>query len=397
MTDDEPHDENVQKQNGKPSSDRNENGQGHTDQKAAEWTDGDNVPFFRPAPVNPDEKAKNDCFFDSCVTKTCWHCYLIKHFKEKHCLIRSDQRPGLGTQRSPKYLTVCPTDWPFNHNSRTSCRFCDNIIGLTTVLGQREHESPAICSLCWAYLPTRRDPATHITQKTCKKNGTFPRKLALIWRMYADTLRIPGADKISRFVLVGQTAYAENERVARLMKQEPHKREQAQIEPRKLRPLAPKPQPLPLPQAYPFPHPATSHSIARPCRQYAPLTPSPDIATLPLHSPAAPAQLPTPEATPEATPPPVDYVTPSSSAVAAESMARSIDRLAGAVSDLTEANKRLLREVRMRDEHIRDLRAERRRSLSPCLGSRSASCLRSRSTRLRLTRSLSPCSGREGA
>ncbi|KAL2189594.1 hypothetical protein L209DRAFT_740333 [Thermothelomyces heterothallicus CBS 203.75] len=121
-----------------------------------EGSDDDRVPFFKAAFADPDDKGENDYFFESCIT-----------------------RAG-GTQ----YLLA-------------------------------GHESPAICSFCWTYLPTRHDLVTHINQRPCRSNEMFSGKLALIRHLYAETIRLPGADAISRAAAEQREAHAELERAAR--------------------------------------------------------------------------------------------------------------------------------------------------------------------------------------
>ncbi|KAK3292346.1 uncharacterized protein B0H64DRAFT_467139 [Chaetomium fimeti] len=396
----EPYVENIQEQNGTPSANGNANGQRHPDQKAPVRKGGDNVPFLKHPPENPDERAQKDCLFHLCRATSGRYYFFIN----KHCFIRGEREPVASIPKSPKYFTVCPTDWPFNHNSSSSCGSCKTITGLTAVLGQPRHESPSICSICWAYLPTRRDLIRHATQEICRRNVVFRPRLALIWRMYADALRIPGADEISHSTAKERKVRAEAASVARRGKQESH--DQAQNELRELPPLEPEPQPPQIPQAFPPSYPkATPHLPPQPCfpqHTTPPPTPPPLVIALSSSPPTAGAGAaaggggavappPTPVSTPEPTPPPpppaeraippwplvgdhaihaVPPVPPTTTAET-ETLARSVDRLTGVVSDLAEANKRLLREVRVRDERIRELlcagmemEMERRRVLS---------------------------------
>ncbi|KAL2177255.1 uncharacterized protein P884DRAFT_300163 [Thermothelomyces heterothallicus CBS 202.75] len=128
-----------------------------------EGSDDDRVPFFKAAFADPDDKGENDYFFESCITRAGG---TQKQFRDKHGLIRSDQgRQEGGRRKSPKYLTLCPTDWPFTHNYRS--------------------------------------------------NEMFSGKLALIRHLYAETIRLPGADAISRAAAEQREAHAELERAAR--------------------------------------------------------------------------------------------------------------------------------------------------------------------------------------
>jgi Wiskott-Aldrich syndrome protein len=139
-----------------------------------------------------------------------------KHLRDKHGLVRGDQgRLEGGKRKAPKYLTLCPTNWPFKHNSSSSCQACGDIGGVITVLDQRDHEGPSICSFCWTYLPTRRDLVAHVDQGPCRSNEGFPNKVAYVRHLYAETLCIPGAEEISRAAAGQRQAHAEAERAAR--------------------------------------------------------------------------------------------------------------------------------------------------------------------------------------
>lgn len=142
-----------------------------------------------------------------------------KHLQGKHGLVRAEQgREEGGRYKKPKYLTLCPTNWPYTHKSTSSCKPCDSITGLRSVLGQREHESPCVCSFCWTYLPTRAELISHISQGRCRSNETSAHKLALLKRLFADCLAIPGAPALANAAAEERRAHAVAERAARVEK-----------------------------------------------------------------------------------------------------------------------------------------------------------------------------------
>ncbi|AEO55374.1 hypothetical protein MYCTH_2299133 [Thermothelomyces thermophilus ATCC 42464] len=385
-----------------------------------EGSGDDRVPFFKAAFADPDDKGENDCFFESCITRAGGTQDLLKHFRDKHGLIRSDQgRHEGGRRKLPKYLTLCPTDWPFTHNYSSSCKSCGDVGGLFNVLGQREHESPAICSFCWTYLPTRHDLVRHIYQRPCRSNEMFSGKLALIRHLYAETIRLPGADAISRAAAEQREAHAELERAARFerWRLEQQLQQQTQEQLRQLQASGGQCQP-PTPQApghlHPvahFPpdeHPSPNQQSLPPAQHHNPATAQPPAA-----SPPAPVQAPAPDGNPSfithastitptttiaaaaaaaaAAPPPppppplavtggtpmsvpvsgtgstfpgptaaaaADPALSSSSSATIAAMARSIERLTAVVSDLAAANARLMRDLWARDRQLAALRAE---------------------------------------
>ncbi|KAK4236373.1 hypothetical protein C8A03DRAFT_35747 [Achaetomium macrosporum] len=329
------------------------NGDGQVE--AQEQSDG-RVPFFKTGLPDPDDKTENDCFFEACVTRAGGNQYFVKHLMDKHGLVRGDQgRPEGGRRKAPKYLTLCPTDWPWIYGSTSSCACCGDINGLTAVLGEREHESPAICSFCWTYLPTRRDLVTHISEGPCKSNEMFTRKLSLIRHMYAESLRKPGAEEISRAAADQRQAHAEAERLARAerwqidhqlqLQAEEHLRQiQAQQAQRHAQQAQ---QQTPAPAAQP------SRTTATPGHaQPSPPPPSNQFTSqqfVPAQTPAAPMGGGTPfvpDPSPSAA---VDYAVPSATA---ESLARSIERMSSIIGDLTAANTLLMQDVRVRDQKI---------------------------------------------
>ncbi|KAK4043354.1 hypothetical protein C8A01DRAFT_32480 [Parachaetomium inaequale] len=369
----------------------NGNGQGYMQEQVPAVPGDDKVPFFKSPLADLDDKGENDCFFDSCVTRAGGNQYLMKHFRDKHGLIRGDQgRQEGGKRKAPKYLTLCPTNWPFTYNSSSSCHACGDISGLFAVLGQREHESPAICSFCWTYLPTRRDLVTHIDEGPCKSNEMFAGKLTLVRHMYAGTLRIPGADEISRAAAEQRQAHADAERAARsekwqleqqmqqqaqehlrqLQAQQSQQQQQQQSQPQPRTPIHPEYHHPPPQQA---PPPATQPPFS--IHRFTPTAPPPILPPTPSPAPENPVphtSAPPPPGTPHTGAGAgtvvsaagvgavggVDYAVP---AATAEAMARSIERLSGIVGDLTAANALLLQEVRVRDRRIEELGRERER------------------------------------
>ncbi|KAL2015381.1 hypothetical protein VTK56DRAFT_5551 [Thermocarpiscus australiensis] len=324
------------------------------DQAADQPQDG-RIPFFKPGLADPDDKGENDCFFETCFTQTSNIQYLIKHLQEKHGLIKGLQgREEGGRRKTPKYLTLCPTNWPFIHGISSSCRSCGDIAGLLAVLDNRTHETPAICSFCWTYCPTRRDLVKHINDGPCKSNEGFHRKLTLIRHLFAETLRLPGAAEISRAAADERQAHAERERQARSEKwaQEAQQQQRAQeqlkayTEARRAQQAQEQPQ-----HNHSTPHPRLHPHLPQD------LTPHANQRFSPLHGAPAPF---TPGGVAAAPPPPppggqelphaaVDYAVPSATV---EAMARSVERLSGIIGDLTAANTQLLQEVRLRDQQI---------------------------------------------
>ncbi|KAK4100885.1 hypothetical protein N658DRAFT_524421 [Parathielavia hyrcaniae] len=348
----------------------------------------DRVPHFKPDLAEPDDKGENECFFDTCATRAGGTAYLMKHLRDKHGLVRGDQgRPEGGKRKAPKYLTLCPTNWPFKHNSTSSCKACEDIAGVSAVLGQGEHESASICSFCWAYLPTRRDLVAHVDQGPCRSHEMFTHKVALVRHMYAETLRIPGADEISRAAAGQRQAHAEAERQARSerwqyeqqamqawteqirgRKGQPQQQQQQQ-QPRGANPAyvqvhtdlstpmvseAPQQQ-----QQKHQQHQQQSTPAAYSHQRFTPsATASPSDIPHPHPPPPQPGLGPAP---PPTAPYPVPLPTHANAAVdigyaitsvTAEAMARSIERLSTAVAELTAANTRLVQDVRAKDGQL---------------------------------------------
>ncbi|KAK4165969.1 hypothetical protein QBC43DRAFT_314634 [Cladorrhinum sp. PSN259] len=325
------------------------------------------IPHFKPGLPDPDDKGENDCFFDDCLTRAGGNQYFVKHLIDKHCLIRGDQgRSEGGRRKTPKYLTLCPTDWPFTHGASSSCTHCGDITTLLNVQGDRNHESPSICSFCWTYFENRAGLITHINEGPCKSNEGFARKLTLIRHMFVSGLRNPEASQISQASEGQRQAHAEAERVARAEKYalEQQLHEQAQVEWRAHTQAqrAQRQQRIPSPPrsqggqgaAASGPAYATHHFTPNATNgNIAPPTPQPHhpqaapIAAMGAPIPATadgllPAYQPQAQAA-------IDYAVPSATV---EAMARSIERLSGIIGDLTAANTRLLQEVQLRDQQV---------------------------------------------
>ncbi|KAK4231328.1 hypothetical protein QBC38DRAFT_355002 [Podospora fimiseda] len=318
------------------------------------------IPHFKPGLPDPDDKGENDCFFEDCLTRAGGNQYFIKHLIDKHCLIRGDQgRSEGGRRKTPKYLTLCPTDWPFTHGASSSCTHCGDITTLLNVEGHRSHESPAICSFCWTYFDNRSGLICHINEGPCKSNEGFARKLTLIRHMFVTGLRNPEAAQISQASEGQRKAHAEAERVARAEKyaMEQQQHEQAQMEWR----AHTQAQRAQRQQRAPTPprshvggyanHRFTANGAGNnvpPAIPPPPLHPAaaPVAAMAPIPPPAPDGLVPAYQPTPQAA---IDYAVPSATV---EAMARSIERLSGIIGDLTAANTRLLQEVQLRDQQV---------------------------------------------
>ncbi|KAK4204158.1 hypothetical protein QBC40DRAFT_217858 [Triangularia verruculosa] len=198
------------------------NGNGDGDANNGNGNNGSNdgrVPHFKPGLPDPDDKGENDCFFEDCQTRAGGNQYFIKHLMDKHGLIRGDQgRQEGGRRKAPKYLAVCPTNWPFNYGTSSSCGVCSEITTLLNVVGEHNHESPAICSFCWTYFGDRAGLAAHINQGPCRSNEGFSRKLTLIRHMFATALRMPDGPELAKQSEGQRRAHAEAERAARAEK-----------------------------------------------------------------------------------------------------------------------------------------------------------------------------------
>ncbi|KAK4126284.1 hypothetical protein N657DRAFT_568099 [Parathielavia appendiculata] len=373
----QPHDANG---NGTENENGNRQGYEQGQQQQQQEAFQDRVPHFKPNLAEPDDKGENDCFFDTCATRAGGTAYLMKHLRDKHGLVRGDQgRLEGGKRKAPKYLTLCPTNWPFKHNSSSSCKACEDIAGVSAVLGQHEHESPSICSFCWTYLPTRRDLVAHVDQGPCRSNEMFTHKVAFVRHMYAETLRIPGADEISRAAAGQRQAHAEAERQARSEKWQ-YEQQAMQAWTEQMRGLKGQQQQQ---QQHPGVHPVyappdPSTPIVFEAQQqrrqqtqqqqpqqqqqqqkspaaYSRQRFTPSAAAAPSHVPATPG--PTPASAPFPFPLPthanaavdIGYAITS---VTAEAMARSIERLSTAVAELTAANTRLVQDVRVKDGQL---------------------------------------------
>ncbi|KAK0735840.1 hypothetical protein B0T21DRAFT_384595 [Apiosordaria backusii] len=334
------------------------------------------VPHFKPGLPDPDDKGENDCFFEDCQTRAGGNQYFIKHLMDKHGLIRGDQgRQEGGRRKAPKYLAVCPTNWPFNYGTSSSCNVCSDITTLLNVVGEHNHESPAICSFCWTYFGDRAGLAAHINQGPCRSNEGFSRKLTLIRHMFATALRIPDGPELAKQSEGQRRAHAEAERVARaekyaaeqLAEQEWRNQQQAHRRQRQQRPGSP---PM-MPPAQVAPVVNVNSAAGRRRNggaaaavgvanggqvvQQTPTHPayhgSPMGQQFPLSAGAIDG-LPNLAQQAAAGAPPaagVDYAVP---AATAEAMARSIERLSGIIGDLTATNSQLLQEMRSRDQHI---------------------------------------------
>ncbi|KAK4181847.1 hypothetical protein QBC36DRAFT_373789 [Triangularia setosa] len=332
------------------------------------------VPHFKPGLPDPDDKGENDCFFEDCQTRAGGNQYFIKHLMDKHGLIRGDQgRQEGGRRKAPKYLAVCPTNWPFNYGTSSSCGVCSDITTLLNMVGEHNHESPAICSFCWTYFGDRAGLAAHINQGPCRSNEGFSRKLTLIRHMFATALRIPEGPELAKQSEGQRRAHAEAERAARaekyaaeqLAEQEWRNQQQAHRRQRQQRPESPPM--LPAAQVQPVVVggsgrrrnaggqngvTATAQGQVVQQQQHPGFHGSPmgqqfsisagGIDGLPNLAQQATAAGVSPGAAP-------DYVVP---AATAEAMARSIERLSGIIGDLTATNSQLLQEMRSRDQHI---------------------------------------------
>ncbi|KAL2128398.1 hypothetical protein VTI74DRAFT_9254 [Chaetomium olivicolor] len=345
--------------NGNGNGKRNGNGNGEVQAQAAATPSEDKVPFFKSGLVDPDDKGENDCFFDSCVTRAGGNQYFVKHLMDKHGLIRGDQgRQEGGRRKTPKYLTLCPTNWPYIYGSTSSCRSCGDITGLLAVLGDRNHESPGICSFCWSYFPTRRDLVTHINQGPCKSNEMFSRKLLLIRHMYAESLRVPGAEQVSQAAADQRQAHTEAERAARheRWQLEAQLQQQAQEHLRQIQAQqAQQQQPhheSPPPRLQGQHHrPAPSHPA------FPQLNPPPPPPLTPSRGGSVPPQQNPLHSSPLHSLPnnmgllhtAVDYAVPSATA---EAMVRTIERLSGVIADLAATNAQLVQDLRAKDQLV---------------------------------------------
>ncbi|KAK3987842.1 hypothetical protein QBC44DRAFT_382876 [Cladorrhinum sp. PSN332] len=323
------------------------------------------IPHFKPGLPDPDDKGENDCFFEDCLTRAGGNQYFVKHLIDKHCLIRGDQgRSEGGRRKTPKYLTLCPTDWPFTHGASSSCTHCSDITTLLNVQGDQSHESPVICSFCWTYFDSRAGLITHINEGPCKSNEGFARKLTLIRHMLVSGLRNPQAAQISQASEGQRKAHAEAERVARAEKYalEQQLHEQAQVEWRAHTQAqrAQRQQRIPTP---PRPQGGQAAAGAYSSHRFTPNATPPtgqqqQQAVHPVGAPVASMGAPIPPAAAAdglvpayqpAAQAAVDYAVPSATV---EAMARSIERLSGIIGDLTAANTRLLQEVQLRDQQV---------------------------------------------
>ncbi|KAK4666933.1 hypothetical protein QC763_304645 [Podospora pseudopauciseta] len=330
------------------------------------------VPHFKPGLPDPDDKGENDCFFEDCQTRAGGNQYFIKHLMDKHGLIRGDQgRQEGGRRKAPKYLAVCPTNWPFNYGTSSSCGPCSDITTLLNVVGEHNHESPAICSFCWTYFGDRAGLAAHINQGPCRSNEGFSRKLTLIRHMFATALRIPDGPELAKQSEGQRRAHAEAERAARaekyaaeqLAEQEWRNQQQAQRRQRQQRggspPMVAAPAPAVQAVVVGNNRRRTTGAVANGAlqgQQQQQVVQQPGFHGSPMGQQFAISAggidgLPglaqqAAGVSPGAAP---DYVVP---AATAEAMARSIERLSGIIGDLTATNSQLLQELRSRDQHI---------------------------------------------
>ncbi|KAK4193885.1 hypothetical protein QBC35DRAFT_8836 [Podospora australis] len=315
------------------------------------------IPQFKPGLLDPNQRGENDCFFDACQTRAGNNQYFIRHLIDKHGLIRGDQgRQEGGSRKTPKYLTLCPSNWPFTHGSTSSCNVCGDISTLPQVVGDYTHESPAICSFCWTYFENRQGLVDHIHRGPCKSNEGFARKLTLIRHMFVVALRSPTAPEISQAAEGQRRAHIEAEKAARVEKyaQDQHLNEKAQAEWRAQTEAAARARRQG--QARP------SGSPARAAGAMPNIVPT---ATLPYanHQFAGAPGAPTNGVNggtpglmnngvsplPGSSVPAVDYAVPSATV---EAMARTVERLSTIIGDLAATNSQLLQDIRLRDQQI---------------------------------------------
>ncbi|KAK0665894.1 hypothetical protein QBC41DRAFT_375696 [Cercophora samala] len=335
------------------------------------------VPHFKPGLPDPDDKGENDCFFEDCQTRAGGNQYFIKHLMDKHGLIRGDQgRQEGGRRKAPKYLAVCPTNWPFNYGTSSSCGVCSDITTLLNVVGEHNHESPAICSFCWTYFADRQLLAAHINQGPCRSNEGFGRKLTLIRHMYSTALRIPDGPELAKQSEGQRRAHAEAERAARaekyaaeqLAEQEWRAQQQAHRRQRQQRGGSPPMVAAPVQQQQQQVQPVVvggnrrrtggANGAIQNQQQQQQVVQQPGFHGSPMGQQFAisaggtidgmPNLAQQAGVSPGAVAAP-DYVVP---AATAEAMARSIERLSGIIGDLTATNSQLLQEMRSRDQHI---------------------------------------------
>ncbi|EGS21372.1 uncharacterized protein CTHT_0032270 [Thermochaetoides thermophila DSM 1495] len=359
--------------------------------------------IFKPNLPEPDDHEVTECWFEHCNARsgnTRGHNYMQKHFTDKHALIRADQgRTEIGGRfKSPKYLALCPTDWPFNYVLGPSCKWCTTIQGIRAIIGDPTHEGPAICTFCWTFLPTRADLIRHVDHGPCKSNEMYERKLAMIRDLYLAAIRMPDAPAIARAAEGARAERAAAERVARSeewqIERAMQQRAMEHMRLWKQRQLQQQQQ-----QQQQQQEQLGQDDVATTAEQAAPTPPAP-IHTSYQASQQAPASafstqrfISTEDAGSEGTPGPSSYAAPAVPAptrqsalagtavsyaqpaaapalagpgvaaggdgtgngwatAAIDAMARSIDRLSSVVAELTATNTQLTRELKERDERI---------------------------------------------